>query len=149
MPPRQSHRDSAMNAYVHKLFFEGEGIFAARMAVYGFAHLQVLNLRDPLELPLARKALAGYKTVAPDRQRDPCPWEAVLLLSDWLLSTGVPVDAEAAKATIISFEAYTRPSELLGVRCQDVILVEYLTVLACPAVSLRIAPLCARAARRK
>ena len=136
----QHHRDLAMSAYLHSLYFNGEGIFAARAALYGHAHCQVLNLRDQKEMALSRKALAGYRAVAPDQQRDPCPWEALLLIAEELLSHDDPVSLEAARASVISFEAYTRPSELLGVCSRDVILVSSPTVLKYPAVSLRIAP---------
>ena len=136
----QHQRDLAMSSYVHSLYFNGEGIASARYALYGYAHCHVLNMRDPKELALARKALAGYRAVAPDQQRDPCPWEAVLLIVAELVAQNDPVCLEAARASAISFEAYTRPSELLGTRCRDVILVEGSTVVKYPSVCLRIAP---------
>ena len=80
--------DKAMNRYVHELYFGGEGVFSARMAVYGTAHVLVLPLRDPATLQLSRKALAGYSKCAPDCQRDPCPWEAALLIAGALIRMG-------------------------------------------------------------
>jgi len=44
-----------MNAYLHFLFFDGAGIFAARMALSGTAHMEVLNMRDPLEMAISRR----------------------------------------------------------------------------------------------
>ncbi len=53
----QHRRDLAMSAYLHSLYFNGEGIFAARAALYGHAHCHVLNLRDPKEMAPPAKIL--------------------------------------------------------------------------------------------
>ena len=82
----QKSRDTALNNYVHYLFVNGDGIFAARSSVYGIAHTMGLNLRDPHELPRSKAALVGYAAEAPDAQRDPLPWEATLCIAAFLVA---------------------------------------------------------------
>lgn len=137
----QAQRDQAMNRYVHMLYFRGEGIFAARTALYGTMFVDVLNPKDPLEFATARKALAGFAVASPDEQRDPCPWEAAVAIADFLAKRGLPGDIDAARATVLCFEGCLRPSETLGLRYGDVtVLRGTRSVLAYPEVSIRLAP---------
>ena len=129
-----------MNAYLHKLFFDGHGIFAVKAAVCGYAHVEALNMRDPLEMASSRKALLGYRAIAPDHQRDPCPWEAVLLIAKHLLELKTETDTVAAHACLIAFECYTRPSELLAVRPCDIVVLREKAVHRYPMISMRLAP---------
>jgi len=129
-----------MNAYLHFLFFDGAGIFAARMALSGTAHMEVLNMRDPLEMAVSRKALAGFRSAAPDAQRDPCPWECVLLIAAFLADRNAPGDTDAARACVLCFDACLRPSELLAVTLADVTVLTQPSVLQHPSVCMRIAP---------
>ena len=91
-----------MNGYLHMLYLAGDTIFAARAALYGLAHLEVLNLKDPLELALSRKAIGGFRALAPDAQRDPCPWEAALLVMSSLVDAS-PDCAFALDHSLIVF----------------------------------------------
>ena len=38
-------RDCNMLKYIHKLFFEGAGVYSARMAVFGYAHVFSINMK--------------------------------------------------------------------------------------------------------
>ena len=93
-----------MNTYIHQLFFAGEGLFAARMAVYGTAHVRVLPLKDSLTLRLTRQALKGFSVVAPDAQRDPCPCDVVLLIGAQPLQLNTDVARTAARAVAVCFD---------------------------------------------
>ena len=88
----QKLRDNAMRQYLIHLFLHGEPAFAARVAMYGYMYKMGLNRRDPLEFPLPRSSLAGYGKAAPEAQRDPCPWEAALLIALELTNSKDQID---------------------------------------------------------
>ena len=113
-------RDNAMLDYMHYLFFLGEPAYAARMALFGHIHVANLNSKDPLVLPLSRQGLRGYGVAAPEQQRDPLPWEAAVLIADFLARRGDPQSLDAARAVVILYDGFLRPSELLGLRCCDI-----------------------------
>ena len=136
----QKDRDSTVEAYLHFLYFAGDGVFAARTALYGLVHTQRLNLRDPQELPKSRQALNGFTKAAPDQQRDPFPWEAAVLVADWLISRDEQGDLAAARAIVIAFDGLLRPSEVLAVRSCDVTVTRPGTMSRVPAVTVRLAP---------
>lgn len=77
---QQADLDWTMTKYLHHLYFGGDSTYAGRVAVYGVAHIRMLNLRDPLELALSRQALRGFGVAASETQRDPICWEALALL---------------------------------------------------------------------
>jgi hypothetical protein len=129
-----------MTRYLNYLFFAGEGSFAARTAVYGFAFHKALNLRDPCELALSRASLRGYGNAAPERQRDPLPWEACCLITAWLVRRGWPGDLAAARACVVCFDGYLRPSEVLGIRAIDVTVLRHKASLPYGKVSVTLAP---------
>jgi hypothetical protein len=136
----QRRRDTTMTRYLNFLFFAGEGSFAARTAVYGFAFQQALNMRDPRELALARASLRGFALASPDRQRDPLPWEACCLVAAWLARRGWPGDLAAGRACIVAFDGYMRPSEVLSIRAIDVTVLRHRTSLPYGRVSVTLAP---------
>ena len=86
----QATRDETMNAYIHFLFRSGEPASTARMALYGFVHRESLTLKDPHEMHIARAALRGFGVAAPTTQRDPLPWEALVLIATFLASLTGP-----------------------------------------------------------
>ncbi|CAK0884216.1 unnamed protein product [Prorocentrum cordatum] len=67
-----AQRDKLMVDYLQHIFLAGDGIFAARTALYGYA--------------FARLTLKGFSKAAPGEQRDPCPWGAARLRLSELLS---------------------------------------------------------------
>ena len=136
----QKDRDLAMERYLHVLYFNGEGCYAARQALFGEIFSSRLNPRDPLELPRSRQALKGFVASAPDSQRDPMPWEAVLLVADWLLQRNGPHDVHAARVSVVAFDAYLRPAEALALTSSSVTVIGSPGLVSLPRVSVRIAP---------
>jgi len=137
----QPLRDQAVNAYIHSLYFQGEPAAAARMAIYGLAHTMVLNLKDPRELHLSRAALRGFVVDAPERQRDPMPWEACMLICEWLLGREEPTATEAAEVILTCWDGYLRPSEALSIKGADILVVKKKsTILEYGEVSVVLAP---------
>eukprot|EP00959_Pyramimonas_sp_CCMP1952_P067857 1416075-Pyramimonas_sp.AAC.1 len=52
-----AQRGQLMVDYLQSIFLAGDGIFAARTALYGYAFEERINLRDASEFPQARLAL--------------------------------------------------------------------------------------------
>ena len=100
----------------------------------------LLNLKDPFELPLSKLALAGFAAEAPDAQRDPAPWEAVLLIASSLAELDGAEGLAAARACVLAFEACLRPSEVLSIRSCDVTVLAQQGVNQYPRITVRIAP---------
>ena len=136
----QDARDKAMTAYVHALFFKGEPLYSARVALYGFAWKVGLNLKDPLELHGSKMALKGYTVAAPDQQRDPLPWDAALLIAQNLAERNTLEGRSAARAVIVMFDGYFRPSEFLGLKGGDVTVLKQRGLVHYPSVTVRLAP---------
>lgn len=136
----QQSRDKAATRYLSHLFFKGEGAYAGRAALYGLAFKLTLNLRDPCELPLSRASLRGYGQAAPERQRDPLPWEACCLIAAWLARRDHPGDLDAARAFVVTFDGYLRPSETLALRGIDITVLRHRTSLPYRKVSVTLAP---------
>ena len=110
-----------LDKFLEALYLGGEGLAAARYALYGTAFVLELVTRSPLVLPLSKAALKGFKTLCPESTRDPPPWEAIFLLAMSLV-TGklVRVNVLVAILVLLAFDCYLRPSEALNLRKQDV-----------------------------
>ena len=136
----QLARDATMTRYIHVLYFAGEGAFSARVAVYGLAHQMQLNLKDTAELCRSRRALKGFSVSAPDAQRDPLPWEGVVLIASWLLDQENQQDVAMARAMVVAFDGYFRPSEVLGIRGCDITIARKALLSRIPPATVRLAP---------
>jgi integrase len=112
--------DISLERYLDHLFFEGHGIYDARMAVYGTAFSLRINTKDPASLPRARGALTGWRRRLDDASRDPMPQQAWLLALDSLLKSGDPDDRNAAMALAVQFDGYLRPGEVCALTAADI-----------------------------
>ena len=107
-----SQIDEAMMKFFDHLYFLGDGYTAGRNTLFGYLHLCTSeNGNSRNRLPLATKALAGWRKAAPLRQRDPIPWVLVCLFAEWLISQGRLL---AALALMFAFDTYLRMHELCG-----------------------------------
>ena len=57
--------------YLRSIFLAGEGTFAARAAVYGYAFEERVSLRDAAEFPQARLTLKGFRRRRPGSSGTP------------------------------------------------------------------------------
>ena len=112
--------DQSLEVYLDHLWFDGRGIYDARVAVYGAAYVQRSNLKDPTVLQLARAALRGWQKRMGDVSRDPMPQQALFLACDWLCDTGEAADLSAAQALVTQFDGYFRPGEVCQVTANDI-----------------------------
>ena len=110
--------DHAVVAYFHDLFFNGEVVDRASALLAALVFCDPRVTRRTPELPRARRALKGFGKLAPSRARLPLPWTVVALIITKLLALGL---TEAAWMTLLNFVFYCRPSELLRLRCRDLV----------------------------
>ena len=133
-------RDKLMVDYLQSIFLAGDGIFAARTALYGFAFEERVNLKDPSEFPQARLTLKGFSKASPGEQRDPCPWEAAVLIIEPCLDSPDPRQRLLGAAVAVAFDGYLRLSELLSIKGGDVTCLRHSATSAYPQVSITLMP---------
>eukprot|EP00971_Amphidinium_carterae_P344159 6484374-Amphidinium_carterae.1 len=105
--------DTALAGEIGRLYFEGAGVGAAQFLMAAVAHVRLVRLRD-MATPFAKAALSGFLRLARPRSRAPVPWEAVILMADWLSRQRSPRKHQAAAAMLLQYDIYARPSEILG-----------------------------------
>ena len=115
--------DLALDQYGVALYDRGEAPAAFRLAIYGIAHVLDAPSCSESVFPLAKKALRGFLRPSPGGCRDPPPEEAIWLMAHWLVLQAVLLGQQAvfaAAAMLITFDAYLRPGEALGLECRHV-----------------------------
>ena len=119
LPP--ADLDSALVKYLDEaLFRTGEDAGAARSAIFGTIFCRSLA-KGALSLPRCRRALAGFLKDEPPTSEDPCPVEAAAVLAEWLLSRKALLPKLAGLAFLTSFDLFTRPTETLEMKPEDVV----------------------------
>ena len=113
--------DQLLERYLGTLYSAGDGIAAARWALYALAWFLVLPIKSPTILPRAKMTLKGFARQDPDLARDPGPWEAACLIAEHLAFKFGYEGILAAAATLLQFDLYTRPSETLNIEFQHVL----------------------------
>ena len=98
--------DNALVRYLEALYRNGQGIFAARCAVFGVIHDKRLPLRDPTILSRARESLSGWTRLLPDSSRDPLPYVFLCSAAGHLFKQGDPTSRDAGRALLLQFDAY-------------------------------------------
>jgi hypothetical protein len=112
--------DTLLDHYLSKLFFNGEGIFAARTTLYGVAYVKNIIVRKTDSLMMSRCTLEGFRREDPDISRDPCPWMAACLVARHLVTLG-PQGIDAAAMVLIQADTYARPREVLELEYQHIL----------------------------
>ncbi|CAK0854594.1 unnamed protein product [Prorocentrum cordatum] len=112
--------DASLEVHLDHQWLDGRGIYDARVAVRGTAHVQCSNLKDPTALQLARAALRGWQQRVGGVSRDPMPQQALFLACDWLCDTGDKADLSAAQALMTQFHGYLRPGEVRPITAIDI-----------------------------
>mmetsp|Transcript_49406 Transcript_49406/g.117568 ORF Transcript_49406/g.117568 Transcript_49406/m.117568 type:complete len:392 (-) Transcript_49406:322-1497(-) len=111
--------DRALAGELGRFYFEGLGVASAQYLLAAVAFTRNTRLRD-LEIPVAKAALAGFLRLCRPKSRNPTPWEAVVLIADWLASRTSAADVQAAAAILLQFDIYARPSEVLNLHKEDI-----------------------------
>ena len=115
--------DPLLDTYLNELFLKGEPKSAGLATVYGLCWERGWRATGST-LVVARDALRGWDNEQRDVPRDPPPWEAVVLTAACAASAapGCAGAGRLALGLLLAFDLYLRPSELLGLRRQDVFL---------------------------
>jgi hypothetical protein len=117
--------DAAAASFFDVLYFEGAGPYEGRQALWGYAYCHDFAV-SKREYPQSFRALKGWSKAAPEWERLPMPWPALLLVA-WSLATAVlpqwlaGLGAEVAIALLVMWDAYARPSEVLDLLAGDVL----------------------------
>ncbi|CAK0805697.1 unnamed protein product, partial [Prorocentrum cordatum] len=110
--------DQVVVAYFTDHFFAGMSSSAGSFLLAALTYCQRgLSAMAP-ELPRARRALAGFLKVTPNRSRWPLPWPLAALIAVKLCEME---QWRSAAATLLCFVFYTRPSEILRLRVKDAV----------------------------
>ncbi|CAK0812661.1 unnamed protein product, partial [Prorocentrum cordatum] len=112
-----AQRDKLMVDYLQHVFLAGDGIFAARAALYGYAFEGRLNLKEASEFPQA----------------------AVLIIEPCLSSPALQQRLLGA-AVAVAFDGYLRLSELLSIKSCDVTCLQHSATSGYPQVSITLMP---------
>ena len=105
--------DQQLEFFLDQTFADGQSLNQARVRVFGVLHGIGVKI---VALPETQKALRGYSRRRPDIARDGLVWEEVMLIVEWLLQQGNPQAVQAAVASLIAFDTYGRPGEVLRLR---------------------------------
>lgn len=134
------HKDEAMVRFMNHLYLVGRNLYAARTALFGVAFVSSLNSKDPNIFPKARLVLKGFAKSAPGAQRDPLPWEALLLMVDFLWSRNHQNDQAVAQGLVVMFDGYLRLNELLSPTGSQVTVLKGRASMPYRPVSVTLAP---------
>ncbi|CAE8645231.1 unnamed protein product, partial [Polarella glacialis] len=115
----QPSTDAAIVDFLHLMWEEGrelhEGLrfyaaFVAKHPEYGRS--------GHLRLPRTKRALTGWKKLAPCMTRPPMPWEVACLIASHMIQLGHVI---SALILVLLFSLYGRPTEILELRQKDLI----------------------------
>ena len=112
--------DATMVTYLDELFLRGEDAGQVRAVIFGTIFCRSLPKGGHI-LPRCRRALKGFLKDCPPVSNDPVPIEAAVVLADALLDSDKIEEQLAGLAFVTAFDLFTRPSETLEIRKEDVI----------------------------
>ena len=107
--------DSLLSHYLHDLYLQCSSFALASATVYG---TEFFNGRLQGQLRSSRKALRGWKRIAPHRSYPPLTWDAACVIAVTLRMWG---HHKAAIAVLLMFDCYLRIGEMAALRCCDIV----------------------------
>jgi integrase len=112
--------DVTVEAYIETVYRQGGTPTIARYAIYGCAFCLDYPPRAATTFPKSKQALKGFVKRAPEKSRDPVPYEAVVIVADALVSVGDYYHCLCAALLLVIFDGYLRLGEALAIRKSDV-----------------------------
>ena len=107
--------DQAIEKMMNELFFAGENPYTGRtLLYYGYAFVHDIPTCGARSFPRAKRSLKGWTREAPEYPREPATWAAVLLIVRRLSESFGHVGLEAARCTVLAFDLFGRPSEMIN-----------------------------------
>jgi hypothetical protein len=130
--------DNLLVAYLDsELYRKGCDAADAKNAIFGTIFCRSLP-KGSNSLPRCRRALAGFLKDEPPTSEDPCPIEAAAVIALALLKKESLETTLSALAFLVSYDLFTRPSELLSASPEDVVVP---SVGQYQGISLVVAPM--------
>ena len=132
--------DAEIERYFEVLFSDGGQLFEARNVLWGLAFERDFFVSFP-RFPKSHRAMRGWSRASPEALGLPCPWTAAVVITHLLATEGVERFGDSAlgsaRAIMISFDSYFRPSTTLSITAEDILLprggIKYLTLITHPA----------------
>eukprot|EP00971_Amphidinium_carterae_P342554 6481897-Amphidinium_carterae.1 len=112
--------DGQLVAFLDHMHQQGDRASQARDVVYGTAFMMSVNGIKQV-LPRSYRALQGFARVDPPVARDPTPIEAAALLVHHLVTSADLIAMLSGLASVIGFDLFARPSEVLGITAEEVV----------------------------
>eukprot|EP00438_Fugacium_kawagutii_P020747 Skav227424 [mRNA] locus=scaffold1986:83849:88250:+ [translate_table: standard] len=111
--------DVSMSIYFNHLVDDGASVSVGTYTFYGWIALRMVPSRPERDLlPLARAALAAWKTQSPGTTRVGVPPQVVYSFACFCVHRG---DFHVAVAALLQYDLYARPTEILGVTTSDLV----------------------------
>ncbi|CAK0813222.1 unnamed protein product, partial [Prorocentrum cordatum] len=110
--------DEQLVIRLDELYLDGEGIGAGQKLFASVLFFLGLTKAAGSPMARARRALRGFRRLAPPTSRLPLPFELLGALVNYLVSAS---KLEAALVLWLSFELYLRPSEPYHIRATDLV----------------------------
>ena len=111
--------DVAMSIYFHELFEADSSFNLASHTLFGWIALKMVPKQaERLLLPLARSALASWKSERPGETRVGVPPQVVMAFACYCVKHGC---FQAAVAALMQYDLYARPSEILCIVGSDIV----------------------------
>jgi len=111
--------DAALALLLEETFFEGENVGVGEKL---FASVLFFRHQCSKEaggaMPSSRRALRGWRKLAPPHSRLPLAYEVIALFVNFLLAVGL---REVALVVLLSVELYLRPGEAFTLRAIDLV----------------------------
>ena len=117
-----SEIDACMERYFEELARLGKEPFHGKNTLWGYVKLRLRNKTSAkVALASSKEALDGWCNVMKGEMRDPIPEELVFALAEiMIVELG---DWDAAAATLLIYDSYARPSEILCMTKQHNVIV--------------------------
>ena len=111
--------DRAMAIYLNMLYEDGEALNTASYTLFGFIALKMIPKGPERDLlPLSRSALTAWRGTRVVKARVGSPPQVIYAFAKFCCECDC---VEAAAASLIQYDLYARPSEVLGLRGRDLV----------------------------
>ncbi|CAE8604771.1 unnamed protein product [Polarella glacialis] len=115
----QPSTDAAMVDFLHLLWEEGRELRGGLRFYAAFvAKHPEFGRSGHLRLPRTKRALTGWRKLAPCTTRPPMPWEVACLIASHMIQLGF---VASALILVLLFTLYGGPTEILELRQKDLI----------------------------
>ena len=110
--------DEAIAEWLDELFLDGEDLSAGSWAYAAVTFFTGLNKASGALMPRCRRALRGFRKLAPPRSRLPMPYMVMAMIVMELLARQ---RVQSALVVLLIFELYLRPGEAFHIRAVDLV----------------------------